>query len=455
MHKISWLAASRYKLVSAAMVSAIVTFSGAAFFVSSPTALAASHTLYVGHGVTGNDSSCSAPGYNSVQTAVNAAGNNYTVYLCGAPFAEQVFVDKSITLTGDSTSGLTAVGTTFATTDAPFPAKFSNKTLFVPQALLVVAGASTNAAVNYLTISGPMPGNGSCAEEEYGVLALAGNLNMYGDQVTNIGDTNTSLSGCQFGVGIQVGREYWPPANFGADDTVNFAATATIKDVTVSGYDKNGITVDGNGSAATISDSTVTGGGTLAPFGPDVAQNGIQISRGAGGSVKDSSISGNSYTGAGFASSAGILLFGGCGDPLVTGVTLRDNTFAGNDVGIDMADYNKLCTAAPAAATNDQASDNVLSDSAVTNISGLCDGSVACGGLQIGYQAGIADVGNSDTVTDNELSGVGYQAQGTYNYKVSPAVFTQTGANAAFVAPVDAGGSFYDTNAKVKNNFWF
>ena len=42
----------------------------------------------------------------------------------------------------------------------------------------------------------------------------------------------------------------------------------------VNTYQKNGITVDGNGSGATINNATVTGTGET----PSIAQNGIQIS---------------------------------------------------------------------------------------------------------------------------------------------------------------------------------
>ncbi|HUD11711.1 MAG TPA: hypothetical protein VMS08_04840 [Candidatus Saccharimonadia bacterium] len=426
--------------------------------MASPGALAASPTLYVGHGAvssTNTDAGCWSPGYNSVQTAVNSAPSGATVYLCGAQFAEQVFLNKSVTLAGDSTSGLTAVGTTFATTTAKFPAKFQTDGLFVPQALLVVTGNSTAAKVNGITISGPMAGNSGCAEDEYGVLALAGNLSMQNDQVKNIADTNTSLYGCQFGVGIQVGRMYWEKADFSTYPTVNFSAVATLNNVTVSGYQKNGVTVDGKDSSAKIYDSKITGGGSGAPFGTTIAQNGLQVSRGASGNVYDNTISDNAYSGSGGASSAGVLVFGGCGDPLVTGSNFYDNTLVGNDVGIYLSNYNPACTKPPVTATNDKAYDNVLTNTAVTNVSGLCDGNAACGGKLIGYQAGVADVGDSDSINYNEISGQGYATQGTYDFTKNPPVFTQTGANSAFVRPVDAGGSFPTTNVNDNYNEFY
>src|SRR5579884_3292183 len=57
-------------------------------------------TLYVGPSA-GANTSCASPGYTSVQAAVNAASAGNTVYLCGTtPYAEQLIINKSLTLTG-------------------------------------------------------------------------------------------------------------------------------------------------------------------------------------------------------------------------------------------------------------------------------------------------------------------------------------------------------------------
>src|SRR6185437_5371912 len=63
----------------------------------------------------------------------------------------------------------------------------------------------------------------------------------------------------------------------------------TMTNVSVSGYQKNGITIDGAGSTATIQQSTVTGAGPT----DQIAQNGIQISSGALGKISTSVVSGN------------------------------------------------------------------------------------------------------------------------------------------------------------------
>ena len=412
---------------------------------------ASSRTLYVGHGTIGSGKSCDSPGYNDVQDAVDAANKGDTVYLCGGQFAEQVFVDKSITLTGDKSSGLTAVGTTFTTSTARYPSAFNTDGLFVPQALLVITGSATAATIDGLTISGPMPGNGSCGEDEFGILALEGHVNLSGDKVLNIADSSNLLYGCQFGTGIQIGREYWPLPSF--NDTIeNFAATASIDNVQVSGYQKNGITVDGAGSQADIMDSQVTGNGR-GVFGAIIAQNGIQISRGAKASVINNTVSENDYTGSGFASSGGILVYGGGGDPLSVGVMVEGNHLVNNDVGIYLNNYNDNFSGAASTPTRDEAINNVISDDAVTNISGLCiAGEVYCGDQLIGYQAGINDIGNKDVIVGNHISGPGYEPQGSYVYSPTASIFTKEGPDNVLIRPIDAGYSFPTIDAMVYGN---
>jgi len=400
--------------------------------VFAATAFGGGGTLYVGHGPTGTNKNCSSPGYNSVQAAVDAASNGNTVYLCGAQFAEQVFVNKSITLTGDSTSGLTAVGTTFTGSTARYPSAFATDNLFVPQALLVITGG--NVSVKGLTVSGPFPGNGGCAENEFGILALSGTLNLSQSSVTNVADQNSSLYGCQFGVAVQVGRQYWPLADFSGFLVEGFNADATIDHVTVSGYMKNGVTVDAPGSTVDIHNSTVTGGGR-GIFGQSTAQNGIQIGRGATGNAHNNTVSGNSYTGTSpFASSGGILVFGGCGDPLTTGVDVHNNTLVNNDVGIYMLNEQNDCFTPPATATNDTAHNNDISNNAVTNQSLFFDQN---SNAYPGYQAGIDEQGNGDDIHNNSISGAGYAPQTT--------------PGMPFVLPIDTV-SYPTLNLTIHNN---
>jgi hypothetical protein len=202
----------------------------------------------------------------------------------------------------------------------------------------------------------------------------------------------------------------------------NLVGTANIDHTTVSGYQKNGVTVDGQGSRANVSLNTVTGGGRGAPFGAITAQNGIQISRGAGGTVLGNTVSNNSYTGPNGAASGGVLVFGGAGDPLTTNVTVGGNLLVNNDVGIYLNNYNAAGDGPAATRTNVTAIGNRIKNDAVTNVGPFSTFPTVQN--YAGYQAGIDDIGNSDTVTANLISGVGYKPNTT--------------PPGAFVQPVDS-----------------
>ena len=381
-------------MVAGIGVSAIAVGAGPAY--------ATGTTRYVGASAE-SDTSCASPGYTSVQAAVDAARPGDTVYLCGTtPFKGQVIINKSITLTGSAGATIAAPSAWEASTD-PLPPQFASDGLFAPQALVLAWGQGVHATIKGLTIAGPLPGNGGCAEQEFGILVIGGaSAQITGDAVTNIRDANSSLYGCQFGVGIMIGREYWPTADFSTDKVEDFAGTATITHTTVSGYQKGGIVIDGPKASAVVSDSTVVGAGPYSALGTIIAQNGIQVSRGAFAQILDNMVSGNQYSGPGAASSAGVLLYGGCGDPLVKDVSVAGNTLINNDVGALLSNADPSCANPPSTRTDDVVTANRISDSAVTNTTGAST-SPTCG-----YQAGVQEYGNHDMITENHISGTGY-----------------------------------------------
>ena len=272
--------------------------------------------LYVGHTV-GTNKNCNSPGYTSIQAAVDAANTGDTVYLCGT-FAEQVIMNKSITLTGDKGAGIQTPNPFPATALTRLPTQFTTDNLFVPQAIVIVWGTKVNVNITGLTISGVMPGNGGCAENEFGALVIGGAyMTFNNDRINDIRDSNPALYGCQFGNGIQIGREYWPKADFSGNVVVNFVGEASIANTTVSGYQKDGIVVDGPGSYGDVGWNTVNGSNRDTNLSVIIAQNGIEMLRGAHGHIYNNTVSGNTYTGSAYASGSGILVYGGCGDPVV------------------------------------------------------------------------------------------------------------------------------------------
>ena len=300
----------------------------------------------------------------------------------------------------------------------------------------------------------------------FGVVVRGANVDVRNSNVHNIGET--PLNGDQHGVAIYYATLTVGTPTIGSTSGTNGSCTTgstkgTIAGNTVYNYQKGGIVANCAGTDVSITNNNVNGQGPVSY----IAQNGIQIGFGATGEITSNKVTGNAYTGTNFASSGGILLYGGCGDPLVTKVDINGNKLVNNDVGIYMVNYDSSCTSPAATPTKDTAVDNWISNSAVTNISGLCGGDsnpldipqyadfLACGGEYIGYQAGINDVGNMDFACDNNISGVGYAKQGKYNYVPTPPVFMQAGPNVAFVRHIDAGDTFPTTDFSTCHNDHF
>src|SRR5579862_727585 len=310
------------------------------------------------------DTSCPTAGYHSVQQAVTAAEAYAArhphvipvVDVCPGSYAEQVTILGSLVLTrAPVPAGLGAVtielpasvgadqGTGQSSTNCQYGDAAQG--IELPQSVLEICAAGTDGAnttgvdvtVRDLTIEGNWPAD-VCYDSLYGVLVGGGaTLSLASSVVERVGaDPRTSAGGCQGGVALQVG--FAPTGQVGR---------AYLSDDTIKAYQKNGITVDGPGSYASIGHVVVTGAGAT----PYTAQNGIQVSFGATGSVTHSVITGNNYTGSGYASAAGILVYGGggsvcgigAGSPLVARASFTANTLTGNDVGIGMYNLNSAC----------------------------------------------------------------------------------------------------------------
>ena len=218
-------------------------------------------------------------------------------------------------------------------------------------------------------------------------------VDVKNSRIHNIGD-KPMFTGAQHGVGV-----YYFAFSDGA------SATGAISGNAVSQYQKGGIVANGPNAAVSISGNTVAGRGPI----PEIAQNGIQIGFGGDGMIMRNNVTGHSYTGPNGASSAGILIFGGCGNELTTGVRIVKNVVGsttpadGNDMGVALANYDPTCTMAPTTATNNKAINNTITNTELTNNSG--NGAT-------GYQAGVYDSGNNDKVINNDISGKGYDPSG-------------------------------------------
>ena len=108
----------------------------------------------------------------------------------------------------------------------------------------------------------------------FGLAVQGGNATISGSSVHDIGDT--PLTGAQHGVAIAYLE----------------GASGSIDGNTVWNYQKNGLLVNGDGTSADVTNNTVTGSGPTRR----IAQNGIQVSRGATANLSGNVVSDNIYT---------------------------------------------------------------------------------------------------------------------------------------------------------------
>jgi len=89
---------------------------------------------------------------------------------------------------------------------------------------------------------------------------------------------------------------------------------------------------------------------------------------------------------------------------------IADNTLYENDIAITPNNYNPACTAPAHTETNIQVVGNWMRNTKVSNVGGPA---VINGQTYYGYQAGIDDVGNNDTIAHNTIVGAGYKSHTT------------------------------------------
>lgn len=148
----------------------------------------------------------------------------------------------------------------------------------------------------------------------FGVVNDGGMVDVTRSSISNIGDR--PFSGAQHGNAILYTTEHVQGVPTGT-------ASGTISGNSISLYQKGGIVVRGAGTSADILDNEVTG------FGPVnfIAQNGIQVSAGASGVVRENIVSDHDYTPEAF-TSCGILLF------QAGGVKVQQNTYFDNETNL-------------------------------------------------------------------------------------------------------------------------
>lgn len=249
---------------------------------------------------------CPNAEFNSIQAAVTAATPGAKIKVCAGTYVEQVRIPA-----GKDDLTLYSVPDLQAIIKAP-PVMTS------PKAIVWINGAQ-NTTISHFTIEGP--GGGPCHSIEQGVRVDAGGSALITDNhIADIHDT--PFSGCQNGIGVLVGRNF-----------ENTFGSATVVHNLITNYQKGGVVVDGQLAAGAPASQAQVAYNNVEGIGPTtaIAQNGIQVSRGAVADVEHNSVSGNSFLPQTFVS-VGILLFQ---DSSASTQVSHNDVFA-NDEGVGL-----------------------------------------------------------------------------------------------------------------------
>jgi len=257
---------------------------------------------------------CPTAQYMSIQAAVNDAQPGDHIDVCPGTYTEEVTISGAV----KNNIALRSVQRWQAVIKAP-------ALMLGPTKAIVRVNGAHGVTILAFTITGPSN------TLVYGVrVDDDGSADILGNHITQISDD--PLSGDQSGVAVQVGR--WIEGTTGS---------ARIVGNVIDNYQKNGVTVDNEGSHADVAHNRVFG------IGPTTitAQNGIQASRGATAEIRHNFVSGNVYS-PGTVASTGVLLYG-------SGAAVTEhNTLNSNDVGAYMFDFvfeNASCGTAAGSTT--------------------------------------------------------------------------------------------------------
>jgi hypothetical protein len=355
-------------------------------FAGAPSAGAVSavvKTAYASPG--GSGGVCSKVQPCSVTTAVATATPNTRILLSAGTYDAQLTIATSdLTIQG---KGAVVIEPTSVSANATK----SDDTTPV-DAVIAVAPGTTGITIANVTIDGSQAGFPACNGTSFSAVEFhdaSGSVSHV--KVQHIVPAG-GITGCQVGDAIYVASS-------------DGSASVSMTNVAISTYNKNGITCKGAATTCTISSATVTGTPTSA-----IAQNGIQFSASAGGSIDKATVSNDTYLGDCHCSS-GILIYA-AGTVSVSNSKVKSSD---NNIYVFQSAGFSLGTTS---STNSTFSDGLALDSV--------DGAVITGStFSANAGNGIASYGGTNSViqnvttSKNALSGIYLDGTGSSSASAS------------------------------------
>lgn len=264
--------------------------------------------------------SCTKPGYNKIQAAVDAAASGDVINVCPGTYPEQVTVETA------AKSNIVLRSTT------PLAARIQ-----APPAMELVNGdlvridnGARNVSLLAFTVAGPLPDTLFCAAQLRAGVRVKGGASalIAGNYITEIRSANPALRGCQNGFGVAVGRTF----DFPVPDQVG---QAVIFGNRIDRYQKGGLYADNKGTSVSVRNNSIEGDGPTNV----IAQNGVQVSRGATAELRGNTIKNHAYVipaqpcipDATCVTATGVLLF-----ELDGNVAVEDNELRRNQDGVGL-----------------------------------------------------------------------------------------------------------------------
>jgi parallel beta-helix repeat protein len=239
-----------------------------------------------------------------IQQGVNLSGTPDTLEVKAGTYDEQVVIDKPLTVNGAG-QGVTVIAPSPITVNST---RLGGSSPGSAVAGIVVIDGTTGVTIRDLTVDGAGNALTACDPPAlFGVFWRNASGIIEDSEVRNI-EWGGGHEGCQGAIGIF------------AESGGGGGAAVTIDGNNVHDVQKNGITAVGSATTATISGNTVVG------WGPTnkIAQNGIEIASGAGGSITGNEASLYDYTPSTWAAT-GILVTYAADGVVVSGNNVHDN----------------------------------------------------------------------------------------------------------------------------------
>lgn len=264
-------------------------------------------------------SNCDAttPTFPTIQLAVTAAGPGDTIKVCPGNYPEQV------TIAGPGKNGITLTSTTRRAAVIQAPPVFTD----VANPDIVTVDQARGVSIQRFTITGPFVINGCVDPLVSGVrIKDDGSATLTDNRITEIRNADPALRGCQNGFAVGVGGKF---------ESTTGDANLFLNQIDK--YQKGGVYADNEGTKLNMTGNLVLGDGP----NTQIAQNGVQISRGADAFVGANLVQDNTYTGiAGPGQASGFILFRDPGDT-ASDLRLSANLVRRNDNNIGLFDIDR------------------------------------------------------------------------------------------------------------------